>query len=191
MHEGNRLWPFLAVSPAESAATIEGILTFGLLWLDWTRNHAERRAVEGLRLFVPAGTSRLLCERVLALSPAARTEIFEFAELEGRIRKMDPADGGNIESGLTFRRDIESTLAAAQPSTALVRSLAPNLAGSTELLAEIETRDSAGSERSRILFSWTGVCALVSGRCSVRFGRFARKAQQVNRTSAQAIDPAA
>jgi len=152
MYEGNRMWPFLAVSPAESAATIEGILSFGLLWLDWTRDHAERRAVEGLRLFVPEGTSRLLRERVLAISPAARTEIFECNEQESRIRKMDPADAGNIESGLIFRRDIESTLAAAQPSTALVRSWAPNITGSTDLLAEIETRVLPGAGRVAFCF---------------------------------------
>ena len=152
MHEGNRLWPFLAVSPAESATTIDGILAFGLLWLDWTRNHAERRAVEGLRLFVPEGMSGLLCERALALSSAARTEIYEYAQGDSRIRKMDPADAGNIKSGLTLRRDIESTLAAAQPSTALVRSLAPNRTGSRELFAEIETRVLPGAKEVAFCF---------------------------------------
>ena len=63
-----------------------------------------------------------------------------------------PADGGNIESGLTFRRDIESALAAAQRSTALVRSLAPNLAGSTDLLAEIETRILPGAKEVAFCF---------------------------------------
>lgn len=140
MREGNRLWPFLAVSPAESAATIEGILTFGLLWLDWTRNHAERLVVEGLRLFVPEGTSRLLRERLLGLSSAARTEIFEYDEPENRVKKLDPADAGNIDSGLTFRRDIESALDAAKDSATLVRSLAPNVAGSKDMRAEIGMR---------------------------------------------------
>jgi len=55
MHEGARTWALLAVSPRESAAAVEGILAFGILWLDWTRHRAEHRAVEGLRLFVPRG----------------------------------------------------------------------------------------------------------------------------------------
>lgn len=152
MREGHRLWPFLAVSPTETSTTIDGILTFGLLWLDWTRNHAERHAVEGLRLFVPEGASRVLCERALALAPAARTEIFEYVEKESRIRKTDPADAGNIESGLIFRRDIEATLAAAQPITALVRSLASAKPGAAEIFAEIETRVLPGAKEVAFCF---------------------------------------
>jgi hypothetical protein len=152
MKEGRHLWPFLAVSAAESAATIDGMLTFGLLWLDWTRAHAEGSAVAGLRLFVPEGTSRVLCERALGLSPAARTEIFEYDERESRIRRMDPADAGNIESELTLRRDIEAALTAAQPSAGLVRSLAPNAAGSDEILAEIETRVLPGAKEVGFCF---------------------------------------
>ena len=34
------------------------MLAFGLLWLDWTRGHSDRRAVEGLRLFVPDWSKR-------------------------------------------------------------------------------------------------------------------------------------
>jgi hypothetical protein len=152
MHEGNGLWPFLAVSPTESAATIEGILTFGLLWLDWTKNHAERRVVEGLRLFVPEGASRLLCERVLALSSVARTEIFECAGHDGRIKKMDPADAGNIESCLMLRREIESSLSTARPSAALVRSLAPAIVGSADSLADLETRVLPGAKAVAFCF---------------------------------------
>ena len=37
MHEGSRAWALMAVSASEDAAAIEGILAFGLLWLDWTR----------------------------------------------------------------------------------------------------------------------------------------------------------
>ena len=106
----------------------------------------------GLRLFVPQGTSWLLCERALALSSAARTEIFECAGQDGRVRKMDPADAGNIESGLTFRREIESTLLAVQPSAALVRSLAPTIVGSEDSLAEIETRVLPGAKTVAFCF---------------------------------------
>ena len=47
----------MAVAPGESAAAMEGILAFGVLWLDWSRGHAQERAVEGLRLFVPEGAA--------------------------------------------------------------------------------------------------------------------------------------
>lgn len=34
MHEGTSDWAFLAASPSENAAAIDGMLAFGLLWLD-------------------------------------------------------------------------------------------------------------------------------------------------------------
>ena len=126
MREGSHRWAFLAVSPNESAAAIEGILAFGILWLDWTRSHANRRAVGGLRLFVPEGTSRPLRERLLVLSPAARTEIYELHEPDGPIQKIDPTDAGNLESRLVPRREIEIALGAARESVTRIRSLASN-----------------------------------------------------------------
>jgi hypothetical protein len=43
--EGSRAWAVMGVSPAEDAATIERFLSFGLLWIDWTRRSAQRREV--------------------------------------------------------------------------------------------------------------------------------------------------
>lgn len=125
MHEGARDWAVLAVSAAESAAAAEGILTFGILWLDWTRGHAGRRAVEGLRLFVPQGTSRAVRERLLAVSPSAHVELYEFDEPNARMAKVDPADAGNLESWLVSRSAIESTIQAAAAAAGRVRSFAP------------------------------------------------------------------
>jgi hypothetical protein len=55
MHEGSHAWALLAAAPSEDPGTIENILAFGILWLDWTRTRAERRAIEGLRFFCAAG----------------------------------------------------------------------------------------------------------------------------------------
>ena len=124
MHEGARVWAMLAISPGENAATIDGILAFGILWLEWTRKHAPRHAVEGLRLFVPEGASRSLRERVSALSSAARVEIFELRRPDGQIQKIDSADAGNLESWLVPRREVESALAAARGAIRRVHALA-------------------------------------------------------------------
>lgn len=124
MHEGSHGWAVIAIAPGEGAAAIEGILTFGILWLDWTREHAQNRAIEGLRIFVPEDTSRSLRERAFALSSAARLEVFEFCDEDGRIQKTDSADAGNIEGWLTPRGEVESALAAARESIARVHALA-------------------------------------------------------------------
>jgi hypothetical protein len=113
MREGRHAWTILGVPPGSDAAAISGALTAGLLWLDWSREHAARRAIEGLRIFLPEGTARETRQRTRALAPFARIEIFELAENASRVAAIDLADTGNIESWLTPRREIESTLTAA------------------------------------------------------------------------------
>ena len=115
MHEGPREWAAMAVAPGEGAAAIEGILTFGILWLDWTAQRPEPRR-RGLRLFVPEGASRSLRERAFALSSAARVEVSNSAERTAACEKVDAADAGNLESWLTPCREVESALAAAPRS---------------------------------------------------------------------------
>ena len=155
MHEGTRAWALLAVSPAEDAAAIEGILAFGLLWLDWTHSHSERRAIEGLRLFVPEGTSRCLRERVLGLSSAVQTEIYEFSLLDARIQKVDAADTGNLESWFIPRREIESILTEARDAIARVRAIVPGTANSIEARVPARTREVALCFRGLEFARWT------------------------------------
>ena len=155
MHEGSRAWALMAVSPSEDAEAIEGILAFGLLWLDWTRGHADRRAVEGLRLFVPEGASRALRERVLVLSPTARTEIYEFNELDARMQKVDPADAGNLESWLMSRREIESVLTGAHDAITRVRGMVPGTAEAIEERVPAGTKEVALCFRGLEFARWT------------------------------------
>jgi hypothetical protein len=165
MHEGARAWALLAVAPGESAAAIEGILTFAVLWLDWTRSHAENRAVEGLRLFIPEGASRYVRERSLALSSSTRTEIFEFRAPEGSMRKLDPADVGNLESWLVARGEIETACAAAREAIARIHPLALHMPPAGN---EIGTRLIAGKNEVALCFR-----GLEFGRWSregIRFG---------------------
>lgn len=127
MHEGSREWAVMAIAPGESGAAIEGILTSGILWLDWTRSRALSRAVEGLRLFVPEGFSRALLERSAALTSAARVEVFEFRDDGDRVQRMVSSNEGNVESWLTPRREVESTLAEAHEAIARVHPFALHL----------------------------------------------------------------
>jgi hypothetical protein len=125
MREGSHAWALLAAPPSEDAATIENILAFGILWLDWTRSRADRRAIEGLRFFVPQGTSQRLRERLLALSASTRAEIYEMRDPDSAMQKIDPADSGNLESWLVPRDQIESALHAAHGTIARIRAMLP------------------------------------------------------------------
>jgi hypothetical protein len=143
LSEGRASWAVMGVSPAENSAAFEGILSFGLLWLDWARAHAERRAVEGLRLFLPEGQCRVTLERAHALRPGVGLEVFEFSERDWRIRKADISSRGNVESWLTPRREIEATLAAASEAIVRVRSLLPEEPGAIETTVPAGTREVA------------------------------------------------
>ena len=158
MREGPREWAFLAASPAETAVTIDGILAFGLLWLDWTRDHSEKRAVEGLRLFVPEGSSTVLRERILTLAPAAHTEVYEFNEPESRVHKLDVQDAGNLESCLVPRRNVESTLSAGSHALTRVRSMVPGTAEAiaSRVLADTVRMREAGKP-GELVFSFLGL----------------------------------
>jgi hypothetical protein len=136
MREERSTWAALAIPPGESAASIEGSLAFGILWLDWSRGRAGRRAIDGLRLFAPEGATRRLRERALALSSGARTEIFEFREREERMQRTDPADVGNLESWLVPRSEMESTLTAARDSAARFPSLTPKTPALRDAIAQ-------------------------------------------------------
>jgi len=127
MHEGSREWAVVAIGPGESAAAVEGILTSGILWLDWARGQARSRAIEGLRLFVPEGASRALFDRAAGLSPDARLEIFEFRDGASRVQKMAASNEGNVESWLTPRREVERTIGEARETMGRIHSLALHL----------------------------------------------------------------
>jgi hypothetical protein len=114
LSEGPRQWAILGVSPAEDPTTADGVLTYGLLWLDWVRRRAEPRAVAGLRLFVPEGRGRMLRHRLEGLASSVVAQIYEFSEVNWRARKTEVSDTGNLESWLTPYREVEATLAEAR-----------------------------------------------------------------------------
>lgn len=123
MSEGKASWAVMGVSPWEASAAFEGILSFGLLWLDWTRTHAQRRAIEGLRLFLPEGKSGVTLGRARALRPSVGLEVFEFTESDWRIHRAEISGRGNVESCLTPRREVESILSAARDVIEKIRLL--------------------------------------------------------------------
>lgn len=142
MHEGSREHAVIAIAPGETAAAIEGILTFGILWLDWRRSRAEKRAVEGLRVFVPEGTSKFIRERALGIGQSVRLEVYEFNEPESRVQRMDSSDVGNLQSWLIPRREVEFAFEGAKDALARIRGMVP---ASSQLASHISMRVVSGT----------------------------------------------
>ena len=86
------------------------MLAYGLLRLESRRKPSAKRAIAGLRRFPREGRSKLLRERLLALSPHVRVEIFEVTKPDAEMRRIDISDRGNLESWVVPRRDVESLL---------------------------------------------------------------------------------
>jgi len=119
MHRGADAFAVLSAGPSEDSATIDGILTFGLIWLDLTRNRARRQSVRGLRLFLPRGTSAITAHRLTALASPQEIELYEYDSLHWRMRRVAISDAGNLETWLVSRREVDQALTALRKAVSL------------------------------------------------------------------------
>ena len=129
LRRGRSAFAVLGVNAQESQASVDAALTFGLLWLHACREkYAAQLAVEGVRLFVPAGSSAVLRERIACLNhAAAKFELYELAERERSLEQMDCSDRGNIKTHLV--RCVDQRAAGERFHDAIERVL--SLAGVT------------------------------------------------------------
>jgi hypothetical protein len=133
----------IGVSSAESAAIIDGILTLGLLWLDYSREHAVRhRHVGGLKVIVPEGCERVTAERMAWLNHgAARFELYTLNERGEELQPVELRDSGNLEARLVHAFSHEASLERCREGIERVLALVPDAAR-----ARVELRPRSSSE---------------------------------------------
>jgi hypothetical protein len=92
----------IGVGESESAATVDGVLTLGVLWLAYCRQHGDaRRHVGGLKIVVPAGTWRATAERMAWMHhDTAEFQLYTLDEHSEELAQVDYRDIGNLESRL-------------------------------------------------------------------------------------------
>jgi hypothetical protein len=92
----------IGVSAAESGAMVDGVLTLGILWLDYCRQHGDgRRHYGGLKVIVPAGAWRTTAERMAWLNHAAADfQLFTLDERSEELTPVDFRDTGNLDARL-------------------------------------------------------------------------------------------
>ena len=102
----------IGVSEAESASTIDGILTLGILWLDYCRQKSDaRRHFGGLKVIVPKGTERTTAERMAWLNQAAADfQLFTLDERSEELTPVDFRDMGNQTARLMHAFSPESAI---------------------------------------------------------------------------------
>src|SRR5271170_1492440 len=99
---GSSAWSVIAVNSEELQPTIDGILTLGILWLAYCREHGGgRRLYEGLKVIVPQGTAQTICARMPWLNSAvAKWELFELDERAEQLEQVDLRNSGNLHCQL-------------------------------------------------------------------------------------------
>lgn len=101
-----------AIGAAEDTLDVDGVLSFGLIWLDYLRRREKGLGIGGLVLFVPIGQENTTCHRVRHLNPqAVRCAVFVHgAGIEEEA--VDPAAYTNLSTRLDpFRRALPVAIA--------------------------------------------------------------------------------
>lgn len=107
LRQGASAWAAIGASP--EATHPDGVLTFGLIWLDYLRQREPSLAVQGLVLYLPAARAKTTCLRLMYLDPAAaHYSVFVFDD-EGLEERVDLKDYGNLDTHLEpyGRRTLE------------------------------------------------------------------------------------
>jgi hypothetical protein len=126
--EGQRAWALIAVSDRESAAMIDGVLTAGILWLAYCREHGGGRVLyEGLKVIVPRGAALLTAARMAWLHPAAaRWELWELDGAREEMTRRDLDDQGNLDTRLVHHPDERAAQERFADAVRAVMALAPD-----------------------------------------------------------------
>ena len=97
-----------AIGSPPDGLSSSGVLSFGLIWLDYLRRRERRAIVEGLVLFVPSDQERVTALRLRFLNhERARLELFAYSD-SGRTARIDLRDAGNLETKLELCRQVSS-----------------------------------------------------------------------------------
>lgn len=142
LRAGQSAFAVLGVNAEETQACVEAVLSFGILWMDYQRQHLAGRAhVEGLKLFLPPGRSEVVRQRIAHLNAeAAKWQIFELDQRSEICEPVDCTDSGNILTRLTRAVDVQATRERFAASIARIHALAPAAEVTIESASEVVFR---------------------------------------------------
>jgi hypothetical protein len=146
--QGQRAWAVIAVNPEETQATIDGILTVGILWLEHCRESSGgRRVFQGLRIVVPRGCSTLTLSRMPWLNErAAQWELWELDARTEELEQRDAADHGNVTTRLLHATDRAAVRERFADAISRVMAVVPEM-----MRGDVEQVISSGAEMAFLL----------------------------------------
>ena len=98
VRQGAAAWA--AIGAAANACHPDGVLTFGLIWLDYLRAREPTLAIQGLVLYLPAARAKTTCLRLLFLDPTAAQYCAFVYDEQGLEERVDLRDFGNLDTYL-------------------------------------------------------------------------------------------
>jgi hypothetical protein len=145
---GQQAWAVIGVNAAETQATVDGILTLGVLWLAHCRESAGgRRLYRGLRMIVPRGMASLTVARMAWMNlDAAQWELWELDEKTEEMEQREAADHGNIATRLIHAPNEAAARERFAEASARVMALLP-----VAMRAAVEQRVRSGAELAFLL----------------------------------------
>ena len=104
--QGIKAWAVIAVNEEEPPVTVDGILTFGILWLEACRAASGgRRLVQGLKVVVPRGMGATTLSRMAWLGGNPdQWELWELDQRGEELDERDAGDHGNLSTRLIHAR---------------------------------------------------------------------------------------
>jgi hypothetical protein len=146
--QGQKAWAVIAVNEEETQATVDGILTLGILWLQHCRESGDgRKLYQGLKLIVPRGMAMLTLSRMAWLNAnVAQWELWELDQKSEEMEQRDAADHGNLTTRLMHAPNEQAAQERFAESTQRVMALVP------ETMREVvEQRLRSGTELAFLL----------------------------------------
>ena len=93
-----------AIAAPRGGLNASGVLSFGLIWLEYLRYRERRLTIEGLLLFLPADDARTTALRLRHLNhETAQFALFAYDE-NNHTARIDPRDAGNLDTKLEICR---------------------------------------------------------------------------------------
>ena len=138
----------IGVGEAESGAMVNGVLTLGILWLDYCRQHGDgRRYFGGLKVVVPPGAWRTTAERMAWLNHAAANfELYTLDERSEELAAVDFRDTGNLDARLVHAFSTNAARERCQGGIDRLMALVP-----AEARERVEVRASSATEVGLLL----------------------------------------
>lgn len=204
LRRGQSAVAVLGVNADEGQPAIDAALTIALLWLHHCREREVRLRVEGLKLFVPAGTSSVVRERMAHLDRgAAKFDLYELDERSRDLREVDAADRGNMATRLVrapdhaavrerFAASIFRVVGMCEQADVAVLSptaVAFRLQGLEFARATLAPEPGAFCHHEQLAFGFGGAETAVTADNLADFRRFVRSLEHARRPRGRRNDP--